>query len=166
MLEPEPEPPPPEVKVEVALPPPTRKPPPKIKPPPEPPPPLPIQQPVVETPPLPPKAAPAPLVAAIPRPVRDPLAVYLAQIVAHVEKNLRYPRVSQSRREEGISMVRLTLDPNGKVLGATIERRSGHRALDEEAIAVIRRAEPFPIPPADAPLATRDFTLPINFKLR
>lgn len=165
MVEPEPEPPPPEVKVEVAIPPPTRKAqPPRVKPV-ETPTPLPAPTPVAD--PAPPAPRPTPQVAAaVPRPSPEMLSLYLRQIVDHVEKNLRYPGASRTRREQGTTTVWLTLDPRGKVLAATLEGRSGYRALDDEALSVLRRAEPFPPFPAELSGDSRQFLLPVRFKLR
>jgi TonB family protein len=42
-------------------------------------------------------------------------------------------------------------------------RCSGYPALDRETIATVRRAQPFPPPPADLPGATFEFTLPVEF---
>lgn len=165
MVEPEPEPPPPEVKVDVAIPPPTRKPPPRVKPPETPPPPVPAPTPVTQ--PAPPAPQPTPQVAAaVPRPSPEMLSLYLRQIVDHVEKNLHYPGVSRTRREQGTTTVRLTLDAHGKVVAAALQARSGYRALDEEALAVIKRAEPFPPFPAELSGDSREFVLPVLFKLR
>jgi periplasmic protein TonB len=45
-------------------------------------------------------------------------------------------------------------------------RSSGASALDDEALALLRRAEPFPPPPPELPGARVDLTVPIRFNLR
>ena len=39
-------------------------------------------------------------------------------------------------------------------------------ALDQETIDTVRRAQPFPPPPANMPGETFDFTVPIRFNIR
>jgi protein TonB len=40
------------------------------------------------------------------------------------------------------------------------------RALDEEALALLRRAQPFPAPPRELPGERVDLTVPIRFNLK
>jgi protein TonB len=45
-------------------------------------------------------------------------------------------------------------------------RTSGSPALDQETIATVRRAQPFPPPPLNMPGDSFDFTVPIHFNIR
>lgn len=69
------------------------------------------------------------------------------------------------RREEGRVQVRFVLDRAGMLLEGAIVRGSGHAVLDEEAEARLRRASPYPRPPAELPGERRKFTAPIKFIL-
>ncbi|MFT4115555.1 TonB family protein [Bradyrhizobium sp.] len=75
------------------------------------------------------------------------VATWRSQIVAVVERNKRYPEAARSRRVQGITQVRFTLDRNGIVGDAQVIQSSGSDALDGEAIALLKRAQPFPAPP-------------------
>jgi protein TonB len=47
----------------------------------------------------------------------------------------------------------------------TIEHGSGSQALDEEALATLKRAEPLPAVPAEVPGATMALKFPLRFHL-
>ena len=94
------------------------------------------------------------------------VATWRSQILALVERNKRYPEAARSRREQGITQVRFTLDRNGIVGDARVTQSSGSDALDGEAIALLKRAQPFPAPPdtfAGDVVAVR---LPIRFTVK
>lgn len=72
-----------------------------------------------------------------------------------------------TRRQEGTAVLRLAVDRNGRVSEWKIERSSGHGLLDREVEEMVRRAQPFPAPPAGAALPeTVEVTLPVDFTLR
>jgi protein TonB len=88
------------------------------------------------------------------------------QIVALLERNKRYPETAQSRREQGVAQVFFSLDRQGRVLESRVVRSSGANALDEEALALLRRAQPFPPPPRELAGDHIDLTVPIRFNLK
>jgi protein TonB len=57
------------------------------------------------------------------------------------------------------------MDANGHVLQADIQKSSGRPVLDNEALALIQRAQPLPALPADYPTRTLDAVVPIEFYL-
>ncbi|HVI65720.1 MAG TPA: TonB family protein [Bradyrhizobium sp.] len=164
---------------------PVEEPPPEIKPAPNPdvavePPPqeVPTPQRQEPRPPAPTTSAPQALpdqTAAIPAaPIQgritphnsNAVPTWKTQIVALLERNKRYPAVAQSRREQRIAQVFFSLDRKGRVIDSRISRSSGASALDEEALALLRRAQPFPAPPRELPGDRVDLTVPIRFNLR
>ncbi|RSV42897.1 energy transducer TonB [Sphingomonas sp. ABOLE] len=94
------------------------------------------------------------------------LANWESELLGHLKRFLRYPRPSQSAREEGIAQVTITVDRQGHVLGARIARGSGYPMLDSEAAAMTRRGSPVPPPTADIPGDPVMVTIPILFSLR
>ncbi len=58
------------------------------------------------------------------------------------------------------------MDRAGRVLAVTLVRSSGSSLLDEEAAALVRRAEPLPRLPDEVAGATLTLTVPISFALR
>ncbi|WP_084445649.1 energy transducer TonB family protein [Sphingomonas sp. TDK1] len=94
------------------------------------------------------------------------LANWQSELLGHLKRFLRYPRPSQSAREEGIAQVTITVDRQGHVLGARLARGSGYPMLDGEAVAMVRRGSPVPPPDADIPGDPVIVTIPILFSLR
>ncbi|MGA9081797.1 MAG: energy transducer TonB, partial [Pseudolabrys sp.] len=82
------------------------------------------------------------------------------------ERHKNYPAPAQVRHETGVTTVAFTIDREGKVVASRVIRSSGFASLDQETIATVQRAAPFPPPPANLPGQTFDFTVPIQFNLR
>lgn len=55
------------------------------------------------------------------------------------------------------------IDRTGKLLSSWLEENSGIPALDNEALALIERAQPFPAPPAELDEDAPRFAIPIVF---
>jgi protein TonB len=101
-----------------------------------------------------------------PSPADNAMPTWKGQIVAAIERNKRYPADAEARREQGMPAVSFSIDRQGRLLASRVVRASGVAALDQEALAILRRAQPFPPPPADI-LGTRfEFTVPIRFSVR
>ena len=75
--------------------------------------------------------------------------------VAKAKKEGRYPGAP------GATSVAFTVGDSGEVASVSIVRPSGERWLDDEAMAMVRRAAPFPPPP---PGGRRDFTITLRFQ--
>lgn len=164
---PEPE---PVKKAEVALP----KPKPKPKPVPKmteeaPPPPTTTAEPS----PAPVAAQSAPTPQAVSAPAAAPVAAppssgtaaasWQGALRAHLERYKRYPPAAMSRRQQGISHVRFAMTRDGTVVWARLERPSGYSRLDDEALALMDRAQPLPPPPPDVAGQTIEIVVPIEF---
>ena len=52
------------------------------------------------------------------------------------------------------------------MIDSRVVRSSGASALDDEALALLRRAQPFPPPPPELPGARVDVSVPIRFNLK
>jgi colicin import membrane protein len=86
---------------------------------------------------------------------------YRGQVIAHLTRFKRYPLAAQARGSQGTPTVAFALDTAGRVSSASLARSSGDAELDAEALAMVRRAVPFPPPPPGAP---RSFSAAIAFK--
>ena len=86
-------------------------------------------------------------------------------VVGALERNKRYPAAAQSRGEKGTAQLAFSLDRHGKVTASRIVKSSGSAALDQETLDLLRRAQPFPAPPAAMPGAQIDLTVPIRFNM-
>jgi protein TonB len=156
---------------EVAEPPPQPEPqvvepPPQIEPPPAPI----IVQPDRRKPPQPikraerkPAAAPAaPRNTAVPPGVR---ASWEGSVAAQLRRAQRYPSGARARNEQGAVTLSFSLNRNGGVLAEHIVRGSGYPELDQEVLAMVQRAQPFPPFPPEMPQARIDLLVPIRFTL-
>lgn len=79
---------------------------------------------------------------------------------------LRYPAAARENEQEGTAFVTFTMTREGHVLSAALTRSSGRPALDAEAVAMVRRADPLPPPPAEAPGQSLTLVVPVQFSLR
>jgi protein TonB len=130
---------------------------------------LPPPQEVKPEPPKPKPQPPVPMTSAPQRQRTVSLAVvasWHSKIVGLIERNKAYPPTAQGRGETGVVQLAYSLDRQGRVLASRVVRSSGHAMLDQEALATVRRAQPFPPPPADLPGAKFDFTQPLKFSIR
>jgi periplasmic protein TonB len=91
---------------------------------------------------------------------------YQAQVQAHLQRFRTYPEAARSRGITGVATVRFALERNGQVLSVSLVRGSGAGILDEAALAMVRRASPFPSFPAGLSRARMDFAAPMRFDLR
>jgi len=156
---------------EVALPPPPPKVIEKRRPPPPRPRPArvqPKQAPAAASPAAAPPAAAAQPAPAAPSPAAAAAATasWQGQILAHLNRFKRYPAEAQMRRHQGVAYLRFTLNRAGKVLRFTLQRGSGHELLDQEALALIERAQPLPPPPPELARETFELVVPLQFHLR
>jgi periplasmic protein TonB len=121
---------------------------------PEPPKPEPQQQQKQAT--APPAAAPS--VAVVHR--------WETELVAHIEHFKRYPPKARARGDQGLARVAFTVDRDGWVRETRIVQSSGSSELDEEALAMLTRAQPLPRPPNHATVDELSFVIPVRFNIR
>jgi protein TonB len=63
----------------------------------------------------------------------------------------------------GEARLQFSIDRNGRVLTSRIVHSSGSDALDEEALALVKRAAPLPPPPVGLPDDRLSFVVPIRY---
>jgi protein TonB len=113
-------------------------------------------------------ASSAPSAASASAEPADPTALqsYKIQLAAFAQKYQRYPRQAVEQKWEGIAEVKLTIGENGRIREAVIASSSGHDELDQEAIAMVRKAAP--LTEIKSALRNREFSinLPVVFHLK
>jgi protein TonB len=108
---------------------------------------------------------------AAPRPGDDALdlgslAQFRLALIGTAKRYRLYPESAVERGWHGRVTVRLAFNAHGTVDAAVVRRSSGHAALDEQALDMLRKAAALtPVPPA---LRSHAFTLevPVVFELR
>lgn len=98
--------------------------------------------------------------------VSNALPSWKGQVVAILQRNKRYPAEAEARHEQGTAQLAFSIDRRGHVTASRIARSSGFPALDQETLALVRRASPFPPPPPDVRGAQISLTVPIRFAIR
>lgn len=99
--------------------------------------------------------------------VSDSIAIptWKRQVVALLERNKRYPALAKARNERGSAQLAFSLDRQGRVTATRIVKSSGSVALDQETLDLVRRAQPFPAPPAAMAGARIDLVVPVRFNV-
>lgn len=82
---------------------------------------------------------------------------YDGMVRAHLA---RYKQPVNGARGSGVATVQFLIDGRGRVTSARMAGSSGIAAFDQEAVAMARRASPFPPPPDGK---GRDYTVPVRF---
>lgn len=75
----------------------------------------------------------------------------------------RYPRRALEAQAEGTVKLRVRVAADGTIEGFEIIERSGHKALDAEALDLISRVDPLPAIPGTA--EDYSFVIPLQFRL-
>ena len=129
---------------------------------------------MIQTAPPPPVIAQPPLAApvepSVPAPVTAPQGAsesrdsFLARLLAQLNRVKQYPRAARQARIEGVVMLHFVMDGQGKLVSFDIAKSSGRPVLDNEALALIQRAQLPPLPPG-FPTETLDAVVPIQFSL-
>lgn len=129
---------------------------------------LPVSVPKLNDAPPPPQAITAPQPPAPPPPPASTNApdTWQGRILQRLSAYRRYPRGAMARRQQGAPYVRIVMDRAGNVLSARLERSCSYVELDREAVALAKRAEPLPRPPAEIEGQTVELVVPIEFHLR
>jgi periplasmic protein TonB len=87
-------------------------------------------------------------------------------LMGKLERFKRYPDAASRRGVKGVTVVRFKVDRSGQVIASEVMKSSGSEVLDEEALALLKRASPLPAPPDAIAEEMLDNILPIYFGTR
>lgn len=90
-------------------------------------------------------------------------ARWQSKVQAHLARRKNQLAKSRDKSTLGTVYVRFNIDTSGNVLSVSLSRSSGHPSLDQDVLALVRRASPVPAPPPDA---NRTLTVPFEFTSR
>jgi protein TonB len=83
---------------------------------------------------------------------------FISQII---QNNITYPYIARKMGWEGKVLISFVLTKDGKISFLTVEKSSGYKVLDENAIDTIKKVSKyFPLPPLDVKIK-----IPISYKL-
>lgn len=128
----------------------------------------PSTEPAAEASPPPPSAAVANPAPAPVRPAPDPRALpsWQSQLLAHLERNKRYPEAARLRSLRGVVVVAFAMDQHGMVTGRSVKNSAGHDILDRAALEMLERAQPLPLPPPEIEGDPIQLVVPVRFFLQ
>jgi len=87
---------------------------------------------------------------------------YRRAVFSLLASQRRYPDTALLHRYEGGGIVRFRIDRAGRLLDAAIATSTGRSSLDQAALAMVRRSDPFPAIPAELP-DQLGISLPLRF---
>jgi protein TonB len=105
--------------------------------------------------------AAGPPIGATSKAVSAAIATWQRVMLDRVQRFHRYP--ARAHNESGIAGVEFAIDRTGRVLSSRIVKSSGYAMLDQDALALIRRASPFPSPPASVSDDLLTIVLPVRY---
>ena len=92
---------------------------------------------------------------AVQHPFSDPpntaIAQYQRVLMQHIAKFQHYPGGPGRDHPEGTVQIAFVMGRDGKIAQVWVKTSSGQMALDQEALAALRRAEPLPTIPNGLP---------------
>ncbi|MDA9402620.1 energy transducer TonB family protein [Bradyrhizobium sp. CCBAU 45389] len=84
-----------------------------------------------------------------------------ARLSAHIAKSRLFP--AQALGQTGEARVGFVIDRSGKLVSRALAASTGSRLLDNAALEIVVRAQPFPVPPSELKEETFYFVAPIVF---
>jgi protein TonB len=91
----------------------------------------------------------------------DGVAEWRKQMGMRLSSNKGFP--PQALGQTGTVKVGFLMDRTGKLVSSWLAESTGIAALDEEALAIVQRSQPFPIPPPEANDDQLRMTVPFIF---
>ena len=82
-----------------------------------------------------------------------------------VAKHKQYPKIAQMRGWQGDVELDLQIDGSGNLVSSKVRTTSGFEALDKQALEMVKKAAPFPLPPEALRAKTFNVIIPVSFKL-
>lgn len=90
-----------------------------------------------------------------------------SRVLGQLRRHQSYPSAALENRIEGTTLLHIRIDSQGMVLLTQVYKSSGHHLLDNEAVKIVQRASPLPIPPEHlVKQNTLSFNIPIRFNIK
>ncbi|AOA58614.1 TonB family protein [Acinetobacter larvae] len=94
----------------------------------------------------------------------DSTAQWQHGVLAKLQQMKRYPAYAQREKQQDVVLVHFRVDAKGQLLSVEIQQSKGYELLEREVRALVKRAAPYPAPPASAlKNGVVDMVAPINF---
>lgn len=90
---------------------------------------------------------------------------YVSDVLRKIRGNVRYPRLSEQRGQEGSMRIAVTINRSGNITNMTWLEESRHDRLNKEAWDAVIRSAPFPPMPDSLSGQTFELAAPISFEM-
>jgi periplasmic protein TonB len=90
---------------------------------------------------------------------------YLLRVKRRILQIWQYPQKAYDQNEEGVVVVKMSIDASGRLAGANLLSTSGSMLLDDGALGVVRRAAPFESLPVSYSLSRLHIVASFSYKL-
>ena len=91
---------------------------------------------------------------------------YLSTLNQLMRRERSYPRSARRQGLEGVVLVELIVDAKGRVRSVKVARSSGYSALDEAALADVRKMQHLPRPPKALKRRALKLRIPFEYRLQ
>ena len=96
----------------------------------------------------------------------DAMKAYISKVVRQLQRHKKYPQSARSQHIQGQVTVAFTVTRDGSVHSPRLAKSSGHKILDDEVMAMLRRASPMPPIPRELARDSVSLKVPIAFSIR
>jgi len=90
---------------------------------------------------------------------------YFAELMAWLDQHKDYPAALKKQKQQGVVVLTFSINKNGEVLTAKIQKSSGFPILDQAALDMLAKAEPVPAIPDSMNRDRLLLSIPIEYSL-
>jgi protein TonB len=91
---------------------------------------------------------------------------YLQRLMAQLAKHKTYPPELKKQRLDGTVQVGFRIAADGTISQVRVVTSSGHRLLDDAAMAMVRNASPVPAIPSSLQRQAMTLVVPVSYTLQ
>jgi protein TonB len=95
----------------------------------------------------------------------SPEQLWLAQVIARLERYKSYPRSAKKRDQQDTVTLQFTVNPAGQVMSSSVDSRYHYRVLEDEVREMLRLASPLPPLPKQLADSQIVWHVPMDFHL-
>ena len=93
------------------------------------------------------------------------MKVYRSNLLKLTYLNTQYPKRAMDFKQEGLVVVKITVNRDGKLIDVTEATKSKHKLLNNAARKAVKKTAPYPEVPKNLKGETIEVSMPFNFKL-
>jgi TonB family protein len=91
---------------------------------------------------------------------------YASRIAEILERHKRYQTTAYALRQQGTVLIDFKIDRQGQLTDSRVSKSSGWPALDNEALSLLQRSQPFPTFPDNSMGQKLSLSIPVRFDIQ